>query len=183
MMRQSRGLAALVAGVAGLLAGAALHAQDRSASDAPPRPAAFEDVVACQAIADGAQRLACFDRSVTALKAAADARQLVVVDRSTIREARRGIFGLKLPRLKLFDGGGEDAEELVSLDSTITGVRTAKDGMPIFVLEDGARWKQTEGRNVFARAGQPIHIKRAAMGSFMANVNKQSGVRVVRLAE
>lgn len=166
-----------------MVASAPLVAQDSPATDAPAAPAVYRAVIACEDIAEPAQRLACFDRNVAALKAAAAARQVVVVDRTTIREARRGIFGLKLPRLKLFDDDQDGAQEIVSIDSTISGVRMAKDGMPIFVLADGARWKQTEGRNVFARSGQPIHIKRAAMGSYMANVNKQAGVRVVRLAD
>ena len=153
--------------------------------DAPnPAPAVYQAVIDCGAIADPQARLACFDGAVAALNAATRDRQLVVVDRSTMREARRGIFGLSLPKLKLFGGDDDDdSEQVTSIDSTISGLRMAKDGMPIFVLEDGARWKQTEGRNVYAKAGQPIHIKRAAIGSYMANVNKQPGVRVVRLAE
>ena len=151
------------------------------AKDAPAPSAAYEAVVACEKLTDPAARLACFDTAVASLTAAVRDRKVVVIDSSVVREARRGIFGLSLPRLRLFDN--DDDEPVTAIDSTITAVRIAKDGMPIFVLEDGARWKQTEGRNVFARGGQPIHIKRAAMGSYMANVNKQPGVRVVRLAD
>jgi hypothetical protein len=154
-------------------------AQDR---DQPAPPAVYQAVIDCEAIAEPAQRLACFDRSVAALKTATRERQVVVVDRGTVREARRGLFGLSLPRIKLF-GNDDDTEEVTAIDGTIASVRMASDGLPIFVLEDGARWKQTDGRNVFPKAGQPIHIKRAAMGSYMANVNKQPGVRVIRLAQ
>lgn len=155
-----------------------LAAQDKNAP--PPTPPVFQAVVDCAAISDGAERLACFDRTVAGMAAAARERQLVVADRATMREARRGIFGLGLPKLKLFSG--EESEEVQSIDSTITGVRIASDRMPIFLLADGSRWKQTEGRNVFARSGQAIHVRRAAMGSYMANVAKQSAVRVVRIA-
>lgn len=165
-----------------LLSSTATWAQRAGETAGPSAPAVYEAVLACGAIEEGARRLECFDRSVAALKAATTARQVVVVDRTTIREARRGLFGLKLPTLKLF-GGDNDADEVRSIDSTITGVRTAPDGMPVFVLADGSRWKQTVGRNVFGRAGQPIHIKRSAMGGFMANVNKQSGVNVIRLSQ
>lgn len=154
-------------------------AQDEKA---PPPPAVFQSVLDCEKITASTDRLACFDRTVAALSVAQRDREIAVVDRGSIREARRGLFGLSLPRLKLFGGDGAE-EEVLSIDSTITGVRIANDGMPIFVLQDGGRWKQTEGRNVYPKAGQPIHIKRASMGSFMANVNKQPGVRVVRIAQ
>lgn len=145
-------------------------------------PAVYQAVIDCEAMQDAAERLACFDRSVAALKTATRDRQVVVVDRGTMREARKGLFGLSLPRIKLF-GGDDETEEVTAIDSTIASVRMAPDGLPIFVLEDGARWKQTEGRNVFAKSGHAIHIKRAAMGSFMANIAKRPGVRVIRLGQ
>lgn len=146
----------------------------------PPPPPVFQAVVDCKTIADAAQRLACYDRTVEAMATAARERELAVVDRATMREARRGIFGLGLPKLKLFDE--DKVEEVTEIDGKIASLRMASDGFPIFVLEDGARWKQTDGRNTFPKAGQPIHIRKAAMGSFMANVNGQPGVRVIRLA-
>ena len=164
-----------------VLAGAAssLHAKDK---DTPsPPPPIFQSVLDCEAIAESTARLSCFDRTVAAMKAASTQGELAVFDRGTMREARRGIFGLGLPKLKLFSG--RESEEVRSIDSTITGLRRANDGMPIFVLEDGSRWKQTEGRNVFAKAGDPIHVRQAALGSYMANVKKQPGVRVIRIAD
>lgn len=154
----------------------------RAADDkeAAPPPPVFQAVLDCEKVSDAQERLACFDRAVAALAAASRNRELAVFDRNTMREARRGIFGLGLPKLKLF--GGDQAEEVTEIDSTISGVRTASDGMPVFVLEDGARWKQTDGRNVYAKTGQSIHIRRAALGSYVANINKQPGVRVVRIA-
>jgi hypothetical protein len=158
------------------LSAAAIAADDK---DAAP-PAVFQAVLDCEKLSAPQERLACFDRAVAAMAAASRARELAVFDRSTMREARRGIFGLGLPSLKIF--GSNQSEEVMEIDSTITGLRTAGDGMPVFVLEDGARWKQTDGRNVFAKIGHPIHIKRAALGSYVANVNKRPGVRVVRQA-
>ena len=105
-------------------------AQDRS-KEAPTPPPVYDAVVACEAITEAQSRLACFDRSVAALSAAIRDKQVVVLDGATVREARRGIFGLSLPRLKLFDS--DDDEAVTEIDSTITGVRMAKDGMPIFV--------------------------------------------------
>src|SRR5687768_9360546 len=66
------------------------------AAAAPPaqqrRPAAYEALVRCRAIANDEARLRCFDQSVAKLQEAADKRELVVVDRSQIRETRRRLF-------------------------------------------------------------------------------------------
>jgi hypothetical protein len=148
---------------------------------APPTPQVAKDVIDCLAVADSAARLACYDRTVGALESGIKERQVVVADRETVREARRGLFGLALPRIKLF-GGADEAEEIKEITSTIKAVRSAGDGMPIFILADDSRWKQTEGRNVFARAGQSIRVRRTGVGGFMANVDGQTAVRVVRIA-
>lgn len=154
-------------------------AEDKD-KEPPPPPPVFQAVLDCKTIADPAQRLACYDRTVETMATASRERELVVADRSTMREARRGLFGLGLPKLKLFSGG--ESEEIQEIDSTIASLRMANDGFPIFVLADGARWKQTDGRNTFPKPGQKIRIRKAAMGSFMANIDGQPGVRVTRLA-
>lgn len=163
---------------------ALLTAAPASANDdddpPPPSPPVFQAVVDCRAVADPAERLACYDRTVEAMETAKRERELAVFDRDAMREARRGVFGLGLRELRVFDA--DESEEVTEIDSTITAVRNAGDGFPIFVLADGARWKQTDGRNVFARPGQTIHIRQAALGSYMANVNGRVAVRVIRLA-
>jgi hypothetical protein len=166
------------------LALAVLAAAPAAAKDKPaaPPPAVYQAVVDCRALADAAQRLACFDRTVGEMAKAGEARDLVVLDRETMRETRKGLFGFSLPKLKLFGGGGDDdRDEVKEIESTITGVRSASDGLPIITIADGARWKQTEGRNVYPEVGNPIRIKRATLGSYMANVDKRAAVRVMRL--
>ena len=128
------------------------------------------------------QRLACFDRTVGEMASATAEKELVILDRATMRETRKGLFGFNLPKLKLFGGGDEDArDEVKQIDSTITGIRSAKDGLPVFTIEEGARWKQTDGRNIFPKVGQKITIKAAALGSYMASIEGRAGVRVMRL--
>ena len=148
-------------------------------------PPVYQAVVDCRAIIDAAQRLACFDRTVGEMAKAGEEKDLVVLDREAVRETRRGLFGFSLPKIKLFGGGrdDDDRDEIKEIESTITGVRTAKDGLPIYTIEDGARWKQTDARNVFPKAGAKIKIRRAALGSYMASVDGRAGVRVMRLPE
>ena len=169
---------ALVLGLCVPVTGPAL-AKDNN--QVPATPATYQALLDCKSVADPSARLACYDQKVETLAAAVRDRQLVIADRETMREARRGLFGLSLPRLKLF-GGDADSEEVQQIESTIKAVRSASDGMPIFVLADDSRWKQTDGRTLFTKAGGKIKIKRTAMGGYMANVDGQSGVRVVRLA-
>ena len=165
------------------LALAALVAQPALAKDkkqsAPP--AVYQAVVDCRGIADAAQRLACFDRTVGEMAKAGEDKNLVVLDREAMRETRKGLFGFNLPKLKLFGGGNDDDQEVTEIDSTISGIRTDDDGMPLFTIADGAKWKQTEGRNVYPKVGDPIRIRKATLGSYMANVNKRAAVRVMRL--
>lgn len=149
--------------------------------EAPRTPQTAQAVLDCKALTDSAARLACYDRTVEVLAVGIKDRQIVIADRETVREARRGLFGLSLPNLRLF-GGANDAEEVKEITTTITGVRSASDGMPIFILADESRWKQTEGRNIFAKAGQAIRVRKTSVGGYMANVNGQTAVRVVRLA-
>ena len=168
-----------LAGTVALLSAVPAHAKDKAAAP----PAIYQAVVDCRTIRDATQRLACFDRTVGEMASATTAKDLVILDRETMRETRKGLFGISLPSLKLFGGSDEenDREEITQIDSTITGLRTAGDGFMIYTIADGAKWKQTEGRTPFPKVGQPIRIKKAAMGSYMANVNNRPAVRVMRL--
>ena len=91
------GLVAISA--AGLMA-VGVVAKDRKIEGSAPK--IFTDVTACRAIADDAQRLACYDRSVGALSTAAEAKDVLVVDRETARKTKRGLFGLSLDQIQHF---------------------------------------------------------------------------------
>jgi len=165
--------------IAGLVMAMPASSKTQPLASAPP-PKIFLDVVQCRAITDAAERLACFDRSVGALASAQASKDLYVADKDAMREARRGLFGFSLPKLRIF--GDEDMEkEVDSIDSTITAAVPGAQGY-IFTLADGARWKQTDGAYMDKpKAGAKIRIKRAAMGSFFGTVEKNPGVRVERL--
>lgn len=157
----------------------AVPALAKDKDEAPRTPQVVQDVVDCKAITDSAARLACYDAKVAVMETGIQNRDLVVADREMMRDARRGLFGISIPRIRLFGDG--DKDEIKEIESTISAVRSAGDGMPIFVLADNTRWKQTEGRNVFAKPGDKIRIKRTGLGGYTANVDGQTGVRVVRV--
>jgi hypothetical protein len=151
-------------------------AKDKPAAPLPP---VFETVINCRALLADSERLTCYDRSVAALAMAREKEDIVVADRATIRETKRGLFGFGLPRLKLF--GGTEGEDVKEIDGVVSAVRTTQDGMAILTLADGARWKQTDGAAVFARVGETIRIKRGTLGSYLAMIGKGATFRVLRL--
>ncbi|KUR72240.1 hypothetical protein AQZ52_02860 [Novosphingobium fuchskuhlense] len=164
------------------LAAAPLASKETSAipKDLPP---VFEAVVNCRTLTSDSERLACYDRSVAALAAARDKADIVVADRATIRETKKGLFGFTLPKLKLFGAAENDGDDVKEIESTITAVRRTADGLAIFTLADGARWKQTDGGATFAKPGIGIRIKRGTLGSYLASIDKGAFIRVVRLAQ
>lgn len=142
-------------------------------------PKLFEDVVNCRAIQDSAERLACYDRGVTALDTAQKSNELYVADKAAMKEARRGLFGFGLPKLKIF--GDADLGDLDELETTIAAVSSGQRGY-IFTLADGARWMQTDKRYMDKpKVGATIKIEKAALGSYMASINKKPGFRVERI--
>lgn len=178
-----------------LLALWVLAAPALAAEPPAPPPAVIKSLLDCRAIADTAQRLACLDAGVAALAGAVERRDVLVADRAAVKKARRGLFGLTVPGAGLLDEGkagevsaDEKSDErgaLTEITATITAARSGRDGHWRFTLDDGSRWLQTdnEGFRHDPRAGMPIRIRRAAMGSFLANVDGQSAIRVKRIVD
>ena len=167
-----------------LAAGAAICAAPASAQRQPtPRPQALTRVLDCRTIQSAGERLACFDREVAALQAAEASRELVVVDRQQIRRTRRSLFGLTLPSLGLFGDDNDDPEVVNEITGTVRTVSQNAYRRYTFTLEDGQRWAQIDGTDlgIEPRAGDPIRIRRAAMGSYLANVRGQTAMRVRRV--
>lgn len=171
-------------GLSGLAIAALLVVPSATAAQkaAANPPAVFNRVVACKAITDAAARLACFDREVAAMDQAQRSGEIVAFDRQQVRSTRRSLFGLALPNLGIF-GDSTDEDGASQIETTIKAARQVGGGKWIFDLAEGGRWEQLDTREfiVDPAPGQPIRIRRAAMGSYLANVNKQIAVRVRRV--
>lgn len=142
-------------------------------------PKLFEDVVKCRAIQDSAARLACYDRGVAALETAQKSNELYVADKAAMKEARRGLFGFSLPKLKIF--GDESLGDLDELETTVAAVGSGQRGL-VFTLPDGARWAQTDKRYMDKpKIGARIKIQKGVLGSYMASINGKPGFRVERI--
>ncbi len=166
-----------------VLAAAAAPAAAQEPEPAQARPEALTRLTECRNVQGEAERLACYDREVAAFEAAEQSRQLVVMDRQQVRRTRRSLFGLVLPDLDIFGDNEVDEEEGVSaLETTLRAASEDAYGKWILVLEDGARWRQIDSRTLARdpRGGHPIRIRRAAMGSYLANIDGQVAIRVRR---
>ena len=136
----------------------------------------------CRALATAEERAACYDRAYDALIAARDRKEVVVVDREAVREARRGLFGLNLPSLRLFGGDDDKAEEINEIDSTVQSASQGSGGAWTITLADGARWRQNDDKFLMPpKPGQSINIRKGSFGAFFARVNGKTGVKVVRV--
>ncbi len=150
------------------------------------RPELFQKLIDCRAIADGTARLACFDTNVANLDAAETRQDVVIVDKAQVKKAKRTLFGLTLPTLAIF--GGKDDDKSGKADQSDEAIETViksayvnKLGKLTIIIDDDAKWVQIDTRLVNTpKPGQPVRIRRASLGSFFANINKQAAIRMRR---
>lgn len=144
------------------------------AADAPRAlPKQMTDLQACRGIADSAERLACYDRTVAALSAAAASSQVVIIDKQEIRKARKGLFGFTLPRIGFLTGRDDDpqdVEEAKRLETKIVSVRQLPYGKWRFTVEAGGVWETTEADSRFndPKPGMTVLLERGLMGAYYA---------------
>lgn len=167
---------ALVA--AGLVTATAAGAQD----DAPPSDP-LAGLKACQGLADGAARLACFDRESAAMIAATEAGDLRLVDAEAMKSTKRRLFGFALPRIGLF-GGGKGDEEMDMMESTVTSVNYQRsDAFTFRIAEGDATWQVSNApmRLREVEVGDKVVFKKAAMGSYFIRIDGQTGIKGRRI--
>ncbi len=113
---------------------------------------------------------------------------MVVADKEQLQKARRGLFGITLPSLGLFGGKDDDKGDnapINEIEATITSARQIASGNWRLVLDDGGVWVQTEPKRIARdpRSGMKVRIRRAAVGTFFANIDGQTAIRVRRVNE
>ncbi|AUW60408.1 hypothetical protein C1T17_16995 [Sphingobium sp. SCG-1] len=151
-----------------------------------PRAEVFTKVLDCRGLSDSIARLECYDQQVSAMATAAQRDEVVVLDKEELKKTRRSLFGFSLPRLPFLNDGGDNrgpqAAEFAKIETTIKSATNLGYGKWQFMLEDGAQWQTTEPiANRLPKAGLPIVIKRASLGSFMGSVNGWTSVRMKRV--
>jgi hypothetical protein len=147
-------------------------------------PAPIRGLAACRAIADNAQRLACFDREAAALVASVEKNETVLLDKQEVRKTKRSLFGFSLPRLPFFGGDKDpdrDEPEFTQIDTPIKTIRNIGYGKFRFTVDDGAVWETTEGINAFPKPGQKVLIKKGLMGSYFIKFEGTRSVKGMRV--
>lgn len=144
-------------------------------------PASIQAVIACKAIEDAAQRLACYDEAVPKMAQAEASGDVVSVDREQRRAVRRQAFGLQLPSLSIFDRG-ERTEELDRVTLKVTGAHREGNGRWVITLETGAVWRQIDDVDPVhePHAGSTAEIRKGMLGSFFMKVDGHEAMRVHR---
>ncbi|MFL6722203.1 MAG: hypothetical protein ACJ8FT_10440 [Sphingomonas sp.] len=139
----------------------------------------------CHKIGDDAARLACYDRSVSALSAANARGDVTVVDRGQMRQVRRSLFGFSLPRLPFFSNSKDRdvQEEPKELVSTLSTFRDIGNGFYRFTLKDPeSTWESTEAGTIYqARPGDSVTLHRGALGSYFVQIGQENWIRAHRI--
>jgi hypothetical protein len=168
----------LAAAAAALLSTPAGAAPRKPPTGTPPQ---MQRLLGCRALADAAQRLACFDRETANIDQAMARRDLVVIDRERATAAKRSLFGFSIPSFGGLFGGDEN--EVKEIQSTITAVATNADGGWTLRLADGSTWTQTDDAPLGIRParGQKVIVRRAMLGAFRISVAGQPGFKAKRI--
>lgn len=158
----------------------AAHAQQ-----APGDGNVMGGVYACAEIADAQARLACFDKTVAALKAAETRGEFAAVDAGRVRQIERDAFGFTMPSLpRLGLPGRRDENEQIQTQAMKIERLGRFDGHPSFTMDNGQVWVVLEGReNRNLRQGAQVTIRRASLGSYLLSSENGGPAQRVRRAQ
>ena len=142
-------------------------------------------VQACQSIREDSARLACYDKTATALVTATTQGDVAIVDKNQVRQVRRSLFGFSLPKMPFFSGSKMQSadEEPKRLESTLASFHSLANGFFGFTLTNPqSTWETTEGSSLFEpKAGSKVIIERGSLGSYYAEIGGQQWVHVRRV--
>jgi hypothetical protein len=149
------------------------------AQDAP-----LAKVYACAGIPGAQERLACFDAAVAGLKKDEAGGEVAVLSREQIRDAEEKAFGVvggvSISGLaSTGKAAPEKAPDRITL--AIKSIQPGADGKLRFYMENGQLWRQTDEERLRVGDGPwTAEIRKAALGTFLMNVNGQRAIRVKR---
>lgn len=156
--------------------GTALGATTQSRENSP-----IARIAECRSITADAARLTCYDQAVGAVQTAQASGEIVVLDRAAVDESRRRAFGFDINIVNPFNRD-DGLEELSEVETKLVSVRRVGAGKALFTLEDGSNWLQIDDTSPYfkERAGVPVRIRRAALGSYLLSVDGARSIRVKR---
>ncbi len=147
-----------------------------------PSPGQLGRLMACQAMVDTVRRLECFDREMALVQAKIASKDLVVIDRSQAKAARRTLFGFGGAGIGNLFGDRAD-DEIKEIAGVVSAARRNAEGTWTIRLGDGSTWTQTDDAEVALRPapGTKVVVRRGALGNYKLSVDGQPGVKVRRI--
>ncbi len=148
----------------------------------------LEPFARCRTITEAQARAECFDAAALALEVAVASKDVTIVDRKDVREARRSLFGFTLPRVGLLGGrdeadkSGREEDDFKEIETTIASVRSVANGRVELRLAEGdAVWVTTDPVPFPPKPGRKVRIRKGAMSNYFINVEGERSVRGMRL--
>jgi hypothetical protein len=129
----------------------------------------------CVPIKRNTERLACFDRGIDALlepdaKSASDA------------PSAESSFGLVAQTPAQTDTDTRGRSQIEVLEARVAAISAGADGSAIIVLDNDQHWRQISGSaTLLLKAGDPVVIRRAALGSFQLSTPNGRSAKVKRV--
>lgn len=170
MTRLPRHSLTLITAALGVLA-APLAAKDKDVPSTPPP--VFQAVLDCKSVADAAERLACYDRTVGAMATARDSKDLVIADRATTNAKRQELFGL---------ADKPAADEAGSLQAKIAALTfNSANGTALITLDNGQVWRTTSNGTLTSRlrTDQTVMISASGLFGFRLRIEGRTGFQGV----
>ncbi|MBY9066694.1 hypothetical protein K1X12_07270 [Hyphomonas sp. WL0036] len=141
--------------------------------------ASLDAVLACRAISDPTERVACYDTAVGRLEEAQAVGDVKVITRAEVEKVQRESFGFRIPSLPTFSSGDRNDGELDRVIEPVKSVSSSGGKLRI-VLENGSIWQQTDDKAPRARNVKSAEIYQAAMGSYKMKLDGGLAFRVRR---
>lgn len=149
---------------------------------APALAAGQDEVLKCLGIVDNAARLACFDRTVPALRMAPPPPPGVAAappPPPAPPVTREQAFGAE--RIERKEAPGAVAEEAENITAKLTAISQVTIDRYNFTLDNGQVWTQVVARSIAnAKPGKGVKIEKGIVGSFTMTIDGVSGIIKVR---
>ena len=143
--------------------------------------AALAELENCRDVMDSNARLSCFDREMQILSSAIANGEIMVTDEKQLASLSDGLFGRQANSLRNAKPQAQ-IPEINSLDSTIERVRLVGRGLWQLDVQGAGTWTQTQSANLVKepKAGMPVELRKASLGSYFVKIDGQRAVRMRR---
>ena len=125
----------------------------------------------CSTITIAADRLACFDSAVAALNNSVRAKELVIIDRESLKRERQRQFGREIKSDPSFVAA--QVPEPTTVNGKILAVLSASRFLTI-TIEGGGIWRTTEQSRLIPNVGDSAVVSKGAFGSYFISYRGRS---------